>query len=165
MSSAVTQAPFYLFNQESKSDSRQAQFHTQHQMAGFQMVHALPPTPMYSRPNSSSCSQPPTLYSNGPAVMTPTGPVPTTAQRPVIMLDTDFTDNSYFPSTPPLSTSGSAVGSPKLCDALQTPMNPMFSGLDGLTACKDGLESAENLVLDWSSCASPPMSPGRWTSP
>jgi len=74
----------------------------------------------------------------------------------------DFCDGSYLPSTPPLSTSGSTIGSPKSFDMLQTPMNPMFSGLDGLDGIeetKDILESAENCVLDWSSCGSPPMTP------
>jgi hypothetical protein len=47
---------------------------------------------------------------------------------------------------------------------LQTPLNPMFSGLDGMdgkpTCDMDGeLESFPN--LDWSACASPPLTPGE----
>jgi hypothetical protein len=34
------------------------------------------------------------------------------------------------PATPPLSTSGSIVSSPGSCEVLQTPLNPMFSGLE-----------------------------------
>ena len=104
----------------------------------------------------------PTLYSNGPSVMTPTGsPRPSTSQKPAILLDTDVGDGSYFPSTPPLSTSGSTVGSPNSFDALQTPMNPMFSGFDENDLPKDGFEPVETSVLDWSSCGSPPMTPGK----
>lgn len=105
-------------------------------------------------------AQAPTLYSNGPSVMTPTGsPRPSNTQKPAIVLDTDVGD-SYFPSTPPLSTSGSTVGSPKSFDALQTPMNPMFSGFDEDDMPKD--EPVETSVLDWSSCGSPPMTPGKF---
>lgn len=147
------QAPFYYYNPESKM-SQQQHMH----MAMYPMVQPMPATPIYSRPNSSSsCSQPPTLYSNGPSVMTPAAsPQPIAHNKPAIMLETDLYDASYFPSTPPLSTSGSTIGSPNSCDMLQTPMNPMFSGLDGT---KDGLESVETSVLDWSSCGSPPMTP------
>lgn len=100
---------------------------------------------------------PATLYNNG-SVMTPAGSPMPSQNKPAIMLDTDV--DSYFPSTPPLSTSGSTVGSPKNFDALQTPMNPMFSGLD------DGLMSAmehpiETSILDWSSSGSPPMTPSK----
>ncbi|KAJ6784378.1 hypothetical protein PWT90_05902 [Aphanocladium album] len=127
---SVAQA--FLKNREAKSDARKAHLYQQ-----------MPATPVYSRPGSS-CSQPPTLYSNG-------------AHKTALMLDTDVYD-SHFPSTPPLSTSGSAIGSPKMCDAMQTPMNPMFSGLDGFQG-KDLFDSVETSVLDWSSCASPPMTP------
>jgi len=103
-------------------------------------------------------AQAPTLYSNGPSVMTPTGsPRSSALQKPAIVLDTDV--DSYFPSTPPLSTSGSTVGSPKSFDALQTPMNPMFSGFEDGDMPKDGFDPVEPSVLDWSSCGSPPMTP------
>jgi 5-methylcytosine-specific restriction endonuclease McrA len=131
------QASFYYYNTDNKN--------AHHQMGMYPMVPTLPSTPIYSRPNSSSCSQPPTLMSNGPSVMTPAG-----------------SPGGYLPSTPPLSTSGSTIGSPKSFEMLQTPMNPMFSGLDGfegMEETKDILESAENCVLDWSSSGSPPMTP------
>lgn len=131
-----------------RSQSSHENLYTQQQHMGMYTI-----APQY---------QPPTLYSNGPSVMTPTGsPRPTYSQKPAIILDTDF-DSSYFPSTPPLSTSGSTVGSPKNYDGLQTPMNPMFSGLDESETIKDTLEPAEACVLDWSSCGSPPMTPSKW---
>ncbi|TQV99681.1 cutinase G-box binding protein [Cordyceps javanica] len=129
---SVAQA--FLKNRESKSDVRKAAYAYQQ----------MPATPVYSRPGSSG-SHPPTLYSNG-------------THKTPMMLDTEVYDG-HFPSTPPLSTSGSAIGSPKMCDAMQTPINPMFSGLDGCFPAKDLFDSVETSVLDWSSCASPPMTP------
>merc|ERR1712000_442319 len=88
--------------------------------------------------------------------MTPIGsPRPVSTQKPAVLLDTDV--DSWYPSTPPLSTSGSTVGSPRNYEALQTPMNPMFSGIDDEDMIKK--EHAEISMLDWSSCGSPPMTP------
>ncbi|KAI9166940.1 C2H2 finger domain transcription factor sebA [Paramyrothecium foliicola] len=151
MPQSMGQAPFYYYNTESKN--------AHPQMAMYPMVPTLPSTPIYSRPNSSACSQPPTLMSNGPSVMTPIGSPAMMAHKPNVLLENDFCDGSYLPSTPPLSTSGSTIGSPKSFDMLQTPMNPMFSGLDGFEEPKDILESAEICGLDWSSSGSPPMTP------
>lgn len=141
------------------------------QLPMYPMAPTLPSTPTYSRPNSSCSQQPPptvpTLYSNGPGALTPLpSPQPHavgTNQKPTILLETEGLDDSFwFPSTPPLSRATSSVSSPnQTCDMLQTPMNPMFSGLDGLEDGKETLESIENPALDWSSCGSPPMTPGK----
>ena len=112
-------------------------------------------------PTSSMYAQFPTLYSNGPSVMTPTGS-PQPSHQKLAVLDTDVGDSGYFPSTPPLSTSGSTVASPRNFEALQTPMNPMFSGLEENEMPKEELENVETSVLDWSNCGSPPMTPGKW---
>ncbi|KAK0389390.1 hypothetical protein NLU13_2965 [Sarocladium strictum] len=144
---AQNASPYLFLNSESKK-----------QATMFPNFPAMPSTPIYSRPGSS-CSQPPTLYSNGPSVMTPAASPHPAYSKPSIVLDTDFGEASYFPSTPPLSTAGSTVGSPKSLDVLQTPMNPMFSGLDDVEFGKDGFDSVETSILDWSSCASPPMTP------
>ncbi|KAG5922850.1 hypothetical protein E4U53_003646, partial [Claviceps sorghi] len=118
---------------------------------------AAPASPVCSRPGSSSS----TMYSNASALLTPTGCAPSMVShhKPAFMLDAEFADGLYSPLTPPLSTSGSAVGSPKNFDVLQTPLNPMFSGLDGFADTKPGLESGESSILDWASCGSPPMTP------
>ncbi|KAM4054817.1 zinc finger, C2H2 type domain-containing protein [Hirsutella rhossiliensis] len=147
--SIVPQAPVFFF----KHDSQGLQ-----QTTMYPAMRPLASTAMFSRPGSSSCSQPPTLFSNGPSAMTPTSSPQPAHHKPVIMLDTEFGDCPYFPATPPLSTSGSAMGSPKSFEVLQTPMNPMFSGLDDLG--KTGLEPVDLVsVLEWSSCGSPPMTP------
>lgn len=140
-------SPYLFLNSESKK-----------QATLFPNFQAMPSTPVYSRPGSS-CSQLPTLYSNGPSVMTPAASPHPANSKPSIVLDTDLGEASYFPSTPPLSTAGSTIGSPKSLDVLQTPMNPMFSGLDELEFNKDGFEAGEPSILDWTSCASPPMTP------
>lgn len=168
---AMGQAPFLYYRPEHKPDASRHRGHytPQPQMAMYPMVPMLPSTPIYSRP-TSSCSQPmgPTLYSNGPAAMTPAASPQPMSSKPAIMLETSLCeiDGIYYPSTPPLSTSGSAIGSPhNTCELLQTPMNPMFSGLDGidgLDGFEEILEVPENLAVDWSSCGSPPMTPGKF---
>ncbi|KAH7170598.1 cutinase G-box binding protein [Dactylonectria macrodidyma] len=161
MMPVMSQAPFYYYSPESKNEIRKHGHFSQQAMQQpimYPMVPTLPSTPVYSRPTSAN-SQPPTLYSNGPAVMTPTASPQPIAHKPAMMLEPEMYENSYFPSTPPLSTSGSTIGSPNSCEVLQTPMNPMFSGLDGFEGIKDCLEPAEASVLDWSSCGSPPMTP------
>ncbi|KAG6009528.1 hypothetical protein E4U21_002164 [Claviceps maximensis] len=127
----------------------------QQKFNAFQVV--APVSPVCSRPGSSSS----TLYSNASALRTPSGCAPSliSHHKSSIMLETDFADSPYFPSTPPLSTSGSTVSSPKNYDVLQTPLNPMFSGLDGFPEPRPGLESTESSILDWTSCGSPPMTP------
>ncbi|KAL0938992.1 zinc finger protein [Colletotrichum truncatum] len=169
---AMGQAPFLYYRPEPKPDTSRHRGHFSQQpnmpqhMAMYPMVPTLPSTPIYSRPNSS-CSQPmgPTLYSNGPTTMTPVASPQPMSNKPAIMLETEIcdADGIYYPSTPPLSTSGSAISSPNnSCELLQTPMNPMFSGLegfDGLDSFKETLEVPENLAVDWSSCGSPPMTP------
>ncbi|KAK3372530.1 hypothetical protein B0H63DRAFT_299980 [Podospora didyma] len=148
----------------------------QQHMTVFPVVPTLPSTPMYSRPGSS-CSQQQQqqqpmhmkAYTNmHPTTLTPVAsPQPNNSNhthRPTIVLDTELSENDggFYPSTPPLSSSGSVISSPGSCDMLQTPLNPMFSGLDGIEGkevndAEGQLESFPH--LDWSSCASPRMAP------
>lgn len=69
----------------------------------------------------------------------------------------------YYPSTPPLSASGSSISSPSNCDVLPTPMNTMFFGFEGYEGVKDGCQGevqTENLAGgEWARCGSPPMTP------
>ena len=84
-------------------------------------------------------------------------------------LDTDCinSDMYAFPSTPALSASGSAMGSPpSTCEILPTPVNGnVFFGLENLEGVKQGCEGevqSENLAGgDWTSMGSPPMTPGK----
>jgi hypothetical protein len=85
-----------------------------------------------------------------------------------LMIDSDCQDGDmyYYPSTPPLSASGSVMSSPSNCDVIQTPMNTMFMGLEGFEGVKQGCQGevqSENLVgSDWQRCGSPPMTPGMF---
>ncbi|SPO00868.1 related to cutinase G-box binding protein [Cephalotrichum gorgonifer] len=156
---AVAQAPCYFYNPEHKQDGRQhGHFHPGMQHMMYPTVPTLPSTPMYSRPNSAG-SQPhgQAIYSNTQAsTMTPMTSPQSISHKPTIMVETD---DRYFPSTPPLSTSGSVVGSPNSYDVLQTPMNPMFSGLDGMGGMKEMFQPADHFAVDPASGSSPPLSP------
>lgn len=163
---------FFFYSPDPNPESRQhGRFIPQQhpglppQMTMLPVVAPLPSTPVYSRPGSS-CSQPSLLpkgYPMLPSTLTPVASPMPIAHKPTIVLDTELceAEGFYSPATPPLSSSGSVISSPGSCDMLQTPLNPMFSGLDGKEACNmDGeLESFPN--LDWSACASPPLTPGR----
>ena len=153
MMASLGQAPVYFKNTApAASMPVYQQKHRSHQTQQIGMYAMAPSNGVFA--------QPPTLYSNGPSVLTPTGsPRPKSAQKHAIILDTDM--DSYFPATPPLSTSGSTVGSPYTFEALQTPMNPMFSGMGEHDVSKESLEAAETSVLDLSSCGSPPMTPSK----
>ncbi|KAK3311255.1 uncharacterized protein B0T15DRAFT_489875 [Chaetomium strumarium] len=173
MMTAQTAGPaFYFYSPDPNPEGRQhgrfipQQHPAMPHMAMLPIVPPLPSTPVYSRPGSSS-SQPPLLpkgFGNVPilpSTLTPVvSPMPI-SHKPTIVLDTELceADGMYSPSTPPLSSSGSAISSPGSCDMLQTPLNPMFSGLDG----KEGRDFEGELEsfpsLDWSACASPPLTP------
>ncbi|KAI1083260.1 hypothetical protein F5B20DRAFT_453594 [Whalleya microplaca] len=163
---------FQQMQQQHQQQQHQHQHQQQHQM--YPVVPTLPSTPIYSRPNSS-CSQPPVssnVYNTVPSNVTPMAS-PQASQRPGIfiqnqpaklMLETELCENDgfYYPATPPLSTSGSSMGSPcNSNDVLATPLNPMFSGLDGCETVKPEVETAPENVegLDWASCGSPPLTP------
>lgn len=162
MMTSMGHAPYYFYNPEFQQQKQQGMG----QMAMYPRVPTLPSTPVYSRPNSS-CSQqgpaaaPPTLYSNVPSTITPVASPQPASHKPTILLETDgiADDHLYFPSTPPLSSAGSSISSPNNYDILQTPMNPMFSGMDGVEDVKETLEPVESTALDWSACGSPPMTP------
>ncbi|KAI0175624.1 hypothetical protein GGR52DRAFT_537456 [Hypoxylon sp. FL1284] len=182
MNTQMGPAPFFYYTPDLSPENRHHGHFSQKQ-PGFQqmpqqmfpVVPTLPSTPIYSRPNSS-CSQqqqqvPTKVFNTVPSNATPVAS-PQNAQRPGIMvpsqpsklmLETEFCDNDgfYYPATPPLSTSGSSMGSPcNTNDMLATPLNPMFSGLDGCEMVKPEVETIPENVenLDWSS-GSPPLTP------
>ncbi|CAJ2501073.1 Uu.00g039260.m01.CDS01 [Anthostomella pinea] len=179
MTAQMGQAPFLYYTPDPKADSRQHGHFSQHpgfqqmQQQMYPVVPTLPSTPIYSRPNSS-CSQqgvPAQVFNPVPSNITPMAS-PQAAQRPGIlvpsqraklMLETDMGEHdSFYPATPALSTSGSSMGSPcNTHDVLATPLNPMFSGLDGCETIKAELEATPEILegLDWSSFGSPPLTP------
>ncbi|RDA85875.1 hypothetical protein CP532_4908 [Ophiocordyceps camponoti-leonardi (nom. inval.)] len=87
-------------------------------------------------------------------------PTSSPLQKPLFVLETGLGDSyQYLPATPPLSASSSTLGSPNTREVLQTPMNPMFSGLDDLGGVKMAFDTVDMMSLEWTSCASPPMTP------
>lgn len=185
---AMGQSPFFYYNPDPKSDTRQHGHFSQHpsnvQVPVYhqqiqQMQQQMPSTPIYSRPNSS-CSQqmPQQMYHTGyVGNVTPMVSPRPMYQRPTILIQDHHTprmmiesnvhegDMYFYPSTPPLSASGSAISSPSSCDVLPTPMNTMFYGLEGFEGVKEGCEGevqSENLAgSDWARCGSPPLTPSK----
>ncbi|EAW25218.1 putative C2H2 transcription factor (Seb1) [Aspergillus fischeri NRRL 181] len=86
---------------------------------------------------------------------------------PVLMpLDTRFVSNDFygFPSTPPLSTSGSTISSPPSSNgSLHTPINDCFFSFEKVEGVKEGCESDVHCELlantGWSRSDSPPLTP------
>ncbi|KAJ6104622.1 hypothetical protein N7523_010942 [Penicillium sp. IBT 18751x] len=86
---------------------------------------------------------------------------------PALMpLDTRFigTDLYGFPSTPPLSSSGSTISSPPSAHGtLHTPINDTFFSFEKVEGVKEGCETDVHQEIlanpDWARCDSPPMTP------
>jgi len=184
---AQGQSPFFYYNPDPKPDNRQHGHFSQQpntiQMPLYsvhqqQYVQPLPSTPVYSRPNSA-CSQPPMhphIYNNGyhmnmtpvvsprPLYQKPTILIQEQAPRLMIESNAQECDMYYYPTTPPLSASGSSISSPSSCEIMHTPVNQIFYGAEGFEGVKEGCEGevqSENLAgHDWARCGSPPMTPG-----
>lgn len=103
------------------------------------------------------------MASPRPMYQKPTILIQEQAPRLIVESDIHEGDIYYYPSTPPLSASGSATSSPSSCDILPTPVNTMFVGPEGFEGVKEGCEGevqSENLAGgDWARCGSPPMTP------
>jgi hypothetical protein len=186
---AMGQSPFFYYNPDPKPDNRQHGHFSphpsnMHQVQQVQVpmyhphMHPMPSTPIYSRPNSAP-SQPQMQQQmfNGhfQTNMTPMASPRPVYQKPTILVQDHHAprlmiepechdgDMYYYPSTPPLSASGSVISSPSSCDVLPTPMNTMFFGFEGV---KEGCESevqSENLAGgEWARCGSPPMTPCKF---
>ena len=74
-------------------------------------------------------------------------------------------DVYVYPSTPPLSVSGSSASSPpSTCGMLPTPVTGAYMGLDNIEGVKEGCEGdVQSEILaggDWTRSCSPPLTPG-----
>lgn len=177
----VGQSPFFYYNPDPNPEARQHGHFTPHPH-GLPYPAATMPGPdampiyapnMYPRP-SSSCSQVqyhPMPHHYGPqGLMTPVQSPQPMYQKPTILvqqespylfpLDTDCN----APSTPPLSSSGSAISSPpSSAEVLPTPVNGGFQpqNMEGVKAgCEEEVFSEILGGDDWTRAASPPMTPG-----
>ncbi|WEW59536.1 hypothetical protein PRK78_005010 [Emydomyces testavorans] len=116
----------------------------------------------------------PRTFLNDEAMLSPTASPQPLHIKPSILLhgssgllsvDTNcMADLHTFPSTPPLSTSGSTVSSPpSSCGMLQTPVNGSFYRFEGMEGVKEGCEGdVKSEILasgDWARSNSPPLTP------
>ncbi|KAI9880288.1 MAG: hypothetical protein M1830_004407 [Pleopsidium flavum] len=183
---ALGQSPFFYYNPDPSPDHRQHGHFSPHpnalpSNAPFPQFHQpipsqettmpFPPHMIYSRPSSSSSQshmQSKVSYATQMAATPMASPRPL-YQRPTILiqpLDTECagSDVYFYPSTPPLSSSGSAISSPPLsCGVLPTPTNDAFFGRESFEGVKEGCESdVQSEILaggDWTRSCSPPMTP------
>lgn len=160
----------FIFYESDASPERQQRQHIfnpfPYQMNMLPVVPPVPSTPIYSRRNSGCLQSPmqhkPFLNLDSitsmpvPQVLTPmASPQPISHARPAIKLQTEMGDYCGMPPSPPLTRSNSAASSPRSCDLLQTPCNPMVSGMDGLEVKPAGHEMKPY---------SPPLTPGMYLS-
>lgn len=82
-------------------------------------------------------------------------------------LDTRFVSTDFygFPSTPPLSASGSSISSPPSTSGAQhTPISDTFFAFEKVEGVKEGCEGDVHTEIlanaDWTRSDSPPMTPG-----
>ncbi|MCJ1319196.1 hypothetical protein MMC15_004531 [Xylographa vitiligo] len=112
------------------------------------------------------------------AAMTPMASPRPLFQKPLFLfqgdsrslsLDTEcgINDGYMYPSTPPLSISGSAISSPPMsCGILPTPIHSTFFNTENIEGVKEGCEGdVKSEILaggDWTRCGSPPLTPGEF---
>jgi hypothetical protein len=176
------QAAFYYYNPDPEGQNRQ-HGHFTPQPTEFQQYNAhYQQQPQFSHhPHSMPMSQPmlqPKAPYSGSLAMTPMASPQPLSSRPTIIVQQDSpallpldtsratSDSYFFPSTPPLSTAGSAISSPpSSCGILPTPVNGVFFPQESFEGVKEGCEGdvqAELLAnLDWARSGSPPMTPGK----
>lgn len=89
-----------------------------------------------------------------------------------LTLDTECgtPDVHLYPSTPPLSVSGSTISSPpSTCGLLPTPATGACYGLENIEGVKEGCEGdVQSEILaggEWTRCCSPPLTPGKFPIP
>ncbi|KAF2842811.1 hypothetical protein M501DRAFT_984995 [Patellaria atrata CBS 101060] len=174
---AQGQSAFFYYNPDPSPENRQHGHFTPHPH-GIATPLTMPHEPMgyynhgmvYQRPSSSKSQQQGYLNQT---MLTPVASPQPMYQKPAILiqqdspmlypLDTDCADYHFAPSTPPLSSSGSAISSPpSTCDILPTPVNGIFFPNEGIEGVKQGCEEevfSEILAGEWSGSASPPMTP------
>lgn len=185
------QPAFFYYNPETSTDHRQQDLFTTQpstladgsQIQSFHETvysqEAMMPgqhQPMYSRPSLSGlqCLVPsqPThlttqLASPRPLHQKPAFLYHLDGQRLSLNTECHTPDVFVYPSTPPLSVSGSATSSPpSTCGILHTPVTAPFSTLDNIEGVKEGCEGeVQSEILaggDWTRCCSPPLTPGEF---
>ncbi|MCJ1340711.1 hypothetical protein MMC09_006007 [Bachmanniomyces sp. S44760] len=187
---ASGQSPFFYYNPDPSSDHRQHGHFSAIPSAGThdgQMHHFQPvynPEMMMHPQHAMLKSQKPSansqIYAHNSgayamqSVMTPVAsPQPVYNKAPFVFqhggqhydAGCPSPDLYFYPSTPPLSVSGSTLNSPpSTCGILPTPVNDTFFGVENIEGVKEGCEGdVKSEILangDWTRCGSPPLTPG-----
>jgi hypothetical protein len=179
---AIPQHPFYFYSSEVDSQPRQHGYFTSHpsevpfngsmpvfpsqQQAIYPHhapVHPHPQLPTKSSFHSALNMTP--IASPQPSHLKPT--IVLQHDSPALMpLDTRVVNSDLyvFPTTPPLSTSGSTISSPpSTCGMLQTPVNGSFFPSEKVEGVKEGCENEVHTEIlaspDWTRSDSPQMTP------
>ena len=183
------QSPFFYYNPESSSENRIHGHFSPHPHAAQESLpmHHYQQQIYYQEPMMHSQqsmvyaqlpSTGPHVYGPQKSILAMTSPRPM-QQKPSFLcqypgaqqlsIDTECNapDVYIYPSTPPLSTSGSSASSPpSTCDILPTPLTGGYMGLDNIEGVKEGCEGdVQSEILaggDWTRCCSPPLTPGTF---
>lgn len=181
---STSQPAFFYYNPDPNADSRQHGHFSPHPNA---VQESQQQYQQYIQPGAVMQSQQQMLHSRmplaGTLLYTPQkqslimeSPRPV-LQRPSFLgqyecqslsLDTGCStpDLYVYPSTPPLSASGSASSSPpSTCDILPTPITGSYMNLENIEGVKSGCEGdVQSEILageDWTRSCSPQMTPGK----
>lgn len=183
---AMGQPPFFYYTPDPNSDRRQHGHFTPHPNAvhdGLAMQHYQ--QQFYTQETMMHAQYPQyaPLPSSGPPIYQPSKSILAMAsprpmqQKPAILcqyegqqlsVDTECSTPDFYvyPSTPPLSFSGSASSSPpSTCGVLPTPVTGAYMGLENniegvKEGCQSGVQSEILAGGDWTRCCSPPLTPG-----
>lgn len=177
--SLSVQAPCYLYEHELDQHQRQLASQMSSIQSSLPLYTAQPQQNQQEHQQQQQSIYPPlapkggfeAMHANQIASSQPTGLKPTIVvqheSQSVLSLDTRFANPDFyqFPSTPPLSTSGSTISSPpSSCGMVQTPMDGSFFSIEKLDGAKEGCDagvSSESLAKpDWARSESPPLTPG-----
>lgn len=185
---AMCQSSFFYYNPEPSAEHRQLGHFTPHPAAVQDGISMHPYQQQTYYPDMMLQGQEPMMYphlpSSGPQMYMQRKPIlAMTSPRPTkpsflyqyeglpLSVDTECStpDVYVYPSTPPLSASGSTSSSPpSTCGVIPTPVTRGFMGLDNIEGVKEGCEGdVQSEILaggDWTRCCSPPLTPGMFCS-
>lgn len=168
-SNMAAQAAFFYYNPDQASNTQPNVLFTQSPTAILPSQHLYmqrqhlqqqqQQQPLHTLPISTPIASPRPTYQRPQHIFT----------NASLMLKTDcrdYDDSSYYPTTPPLSISGSNVNSPPTSSGvLPTPKTSFF--MENMRGVKEGCETElKSTILageDWTRAGSPPLTPGIYT--
>lgn len=174
------QSPFFYYNPDPSPENRQHGHFTPHphgqafpgQLGSTpESMHMYTSNMCYGRPSSSSSQTAYAARSYPAQMMTPLASPQPLHQKPTLLIQQDAAyltplesefDFRFPPATPPLSSSCSAISSPpsSIYDALPTPVNGSFEGMEGVKqGCEEEVFSEILAGEEWTRSQSPPMTP------